>query len=173
MKEKYIRIISAIIMIVMGIIIAVCGAGTALDLYFGIGFVVTGAVLIVLDIISLTKNKIISFGQVFLAAAFTTIGITLLTTHYVSFAILVNLVVILVLGMGIALAIFGLLTLILTKQVPVGIAQLVIGLVVVALVIVYLNVEEFRTVFWIIAGILIAAYGVLDLILTLTNKKLK
>ena len=50
---------------------------------------------------------------------------------------------------------------------------MVIGLVIVVLVIVYLNVAEFRTVFWIIAGILIAAYGVLDLITVLTNKKLK
>lgn len=173
MKEKYIRIIAAIITIAMGVIIAVCGAGTALDMYFGIGFLVTGAVLIVLDVISLTKNKIISFGQVFLAAAFTTLGVALLFTKYVSFAMLINLIVLLVLGMGIALLIFGLLTLLLAKQVPFGIIQMVIGLVIVTLVIVYLNVAEFRTVFWIIAGILIAAYGVLDLITVLTNKKLK
>ena len=57
MKEKYIRIIAAVVMIAMGVIVAVCGADTALDIYFGIGCLVAGAVLVILNIISISKNK--------------------------------------------------------------------------------------------------------------------
>ena len=170
MKEKYIRIIAAVVMIAMGVIIAVCGAGTALDIYFGIGCLVAGAVLVILNIISISKNKQITFGQLFVSTALVTIGISLLFTHYISFAVLVNLLVLLILGLGIALILYGLFTLLLAKKVPFGIIQIVLGVAVVVLVIVFLNVAEFQKAFWIVVGIIIAAYGVLDLITALTYK---
>lgn len=170
MKEKYIRIIAAVVMIAMGVIVAVCGAGTALDIYFGIGCLVAGAVLVILNIISISKNKQITFGQLFVSTALVTIGISLLFTHYISFAVLVNLLVLLILGLGIALILYGLFTLLLAKKVPFGIIQIVLGVAVVVLVIVFLNVEEFQRAFWIVVGIIIAAYGVLDLITALTTK---
>ena len=42
MKEKLLRIIEAIVIIALGVIIAVCGGGEALDLYFGIISLVGG-----------------------------------------------------------------------------------------------------------------------------------
>ena len=171
MKEKYIRIIAAVILIAMGVIVAVCGAGAALDLYFGIGCLVTGAVLVVLNVVGLAKNKQVTFAQLFTSTCFVVIGISLLFTHYVSFEMLVNLFVLLVLGLGVALMLYGIFTIVLSKKLPYGIVQLVLGLALVVLTIVYLNVADFRRVFWIIAGIVIAAYGALELILALTSKK--
>lgn len=171
MKEKYIRIIAAVILIAMGVIVAVCGAGAALDLYFGIGCLVTGAVLVVLNVVGLAKNKQVTFAQLFTSTCFVVIGISLLFTHYVSFEMLVNLFVLLVLGLGVALMLYGIFTIVLSKKLPYGIVQLVLGLALVVLTIVYLNVADFRRVFWIIAGIVIAVYGVLELILALTSKK--
>ena len=171
MKEKYIRIIAAVILIAMGVIVAVCGAGAALDLYFGIGCLVTGAVLVVLNIVGLAKNKQVTFAQLFTSTCFVVIGISLLFTHYVSFQMLVNLFVLLVLGLGVALMLYGIFTIVLSKKLPYGIVQLVLGLALVVLTIVYLNVADFRRVFWIIAGIVIAVYGALELVLALTSKK--
>ena len=171
MKEKYIRIIAAVILIAMGVIVAVCGAGAALDLYFGIGCLVTGSVLVVLNIVGLAKNKQVTFAQLFTSTCFVVIGISLLFTHYVSFEMLVNLFVLLVLGLGVALMLYGIFTIVLSKKLPYGIVQLVLGLALVVLTIVYLNVADFRRVFWIIAGIVIAVYGALELILALTSKK--
>ena len=89
MKEKYAKIIAAVILIVMGIIIAVVGAG-ALDLYFGIGCLVAGGVLVILNIIALAKSKQITFAQLFLSTALIVLGVSFIWTHYVSFTMLIN-----------------------------------------------------------------------------------
>ena len=170
MKEKYIRIIAAVVIIAMGVIVAVCGAGTALDIYFGIGCLVAGAVLVILNIINLTKNRQLTFSQLFVSTALVTMGIALLFTHYISFAMLINLLILLILGLGIALILYGLFTLLLAKKAALGIIQMVLGVAVVVLVIVFLNVPEFQKAFWIVVGIIIAVYGVLDLVAALTFK---
>lgn len=172
MKEKYARIIAAVILIVMGIIIAVVGAG-ALDLYFGIGCLVAGGVLVILNIISLAKSKQITFGQLFLSTALIVLGVCFIWTHYVSFTLLINLIVLLILGLGIALFAYGLFTVILSKKVAIGVVEMVLGIVVIVFTILYLNISDFQKAFWIVTGIAIAAYGVLELISVLANKKLK
>lgn len=172
MKEKYARIIAAVILIVMGIIIAVVGAG-ALDLYFGIGCLVAGGVLVILNIISLAKTKQITFGQLFLSTALIVLGVCFIWTHYVSFTMLINLIVLLILGLGIALFAYGLFTVLLAKKIAFGVVEMVLGIVVIVFTILYLNVPDFQKAFWIVTGIAIAAYGVLELISVLANKKLK
>lgn len=172
MKEKTASIIAAVILIVMGIIIAVVGAG-ALDLYFGIGCLVAGGVLVILNIISLAKSKQITFGQLFLSTALIVLGVCFIWTHYVSFTMLINLIVLLILGLGIALFVYGLFTVILSKKVAIGVVEMVLGIVVIVFTILYLNIPDFQKAFWIVTGIAIAAYGVLELISVLANKKLK
>ena len=172
MKEKTASIIAAVILIVMGIIIAVVGAG-ALDLYFGIGCLVAGGVLVILNIISLAKSKQITFGQLFLSTALIVLGVCFIWTHYVSFTMLINLIVLLILGLGIALFAYGLFTVILSKKVAIGVVEIVLGIVVIVFTILYLNIPDFQKAFWIVTGIAIAAYGVLELISVLANKKLK
>ncbi len=172
MKEKTASIIAAVILIVMGIIIAVVGAG-ALDLYFGIGCLVAGGVLVILNIISLAKSKQITFSQLFLSTALIVLGVCFIWTHYVSFTMLINLIVLLILGLGIALFAYGLFTVILSKKVAIGVVEMVLGIVVIVFTILYLNIPDFQKAFWIVTGIAIAAYGVLELISVLANKKLK
>ena len=172
MKEKTASIIAAVILIVMGIIIAVVGAG-ALDLYFGIGCLVAGGVLVILNIISLAKSKQITFSQLFLSTALIVLGVCFIWTHYVSFTMLINLIVLLILGLGIALFAYGLFTVILSKKVAIGVVEMVLGIVVIVFTILYLNIPDFQKAFWIVTGIAIAAYRVLELISVLANKKLK
>ena len=171
MKEKYIRIIAAVILIAMGVIVAICGGGAALDLYFGIGCLVTGTVLVILNVVGITKNKQVTFAQLFTSTSFVVIGISLLFTHYVSFTMLINLFVLLVLGLGVALMLYGLFTILLAKKIPYGVIQLVLGAVLVTLTIVYLNVPDFQKVFWIIVGVVIAVYGALELVSALMSKE--
>ena len=171
MKEKTASIVSAIITIALGILIAIFGFG-ALDIYVGIGCLVAGVVLAVVNIVFIAKKKPISFSGLFLGVALIVIGIFLLT-GYLSFGVLEHLIVAIILGLGIALALYGILTIAVAKQVPFGVVQMILGLAIIALAIVYMNVAEFRQAFWIIVGVIIAIYGVLDLVMILTSKKKK
>lgn len=169
MKEKYAKIIAPIVIIVVGIIIAVCGAG-ALDLYFGIGALAAGIILAIVNIVTIAKDKTVAFSTLFFSTAFIVVGIAFLI-HQLSFGPLVTLVAYLILGLGAALVLYGLLTILLAKKTAFGLVQAIFGLVIIALVIVFLNVPEFAKAFWIVTGILIALYGAFELALVLTNKK--
>lgn len=169
MKEKYAKIVAPIVIIIVGIVIAICGAG-ALDLYFGIASLVAGIVLAVINIVTIAKEKALAFGSLFFSTALIVIGIAFLI-HQLSFGPLISLIAYLILGLGAALVLYGLFTIVLSKKTAFGLVQIFVGLVVIALVIVYLNVPEFAKAFWIVTGVLIAVYGVFELVLALTNKK--
>lgn len=169
MKEKYAKIIVPIVIIVVGIIIAICGAG-ALDLYFGIGALAAGIILAIVNIVTLAKEKSLLFSSLFFSTALIVVGIAFLIGQ-LSFGPLITLVAYLILGLGAALVLYGLCTIFLTKKTAFGVIQIVVGLAIIALVIVFLNVPEFNKAFWIVTGILIAVYGAFELVLALTNKK--
>ena len=171
MKEKTASIITAVVTIALGILIAVFGFG-ALDIYVGIGCLVAGIVLAVVNIVYIAKKRPASFGSLFLSVALIVVGIFLFT-DYLSFAMLEHLIVAIILGLGIALALYGMLTIAIAKLVPFGVVQMILGLAIVALAIVYMNVAQFRQAFWIIVGVIIAVYGVVDLVMILTTKKKK
>lgn len=171
MKERTASIITAIVTIAIGILIAVFGFG-ALDIYVGIGCLVAGVVLAIVNIVFIAKKKPTSFGGLFLSVVLIVIGIFLLT-GYLSFGVLEHLIVAIVLGLGIALALYGILTIAVAKLLPYGVIQIVLGLAIIALAIVYMNVGDFRQAFWIIVGVLVAVYGVVDLVMILTSKKKK
>lgn len=170
MKEKLINIIEAIVIIVLGIIIAVCGGGAALDIYFGIVCIVGGVALAAIAVYTLGKTKVLPFGMTFLSVALITIAITLFIGQ-LSFSVLIWLIVYLMLALGIALVLYGIYTTAVLKNVIAGIAQIIVGAAIIVLTILFLTVEDFRTIFWIIAGILVAVYGVLMLISALVSKK--
>ena len=170
MKEKYVRIISAIVIIATGIMIAICGAGSTLDLYLGITAVVAGVVLTVLNFALAITSKKMAFPLLFLSVSLIAIGVAFFT-HYISFAVLINVLVLATLGLGIALMVFGLFTMIATKKIPYGVVMMVLGAAVVTVVIIYLNVPDFRTAFWIITGVIVAIYGAIELVFALLPQK--
>ena len=172
MKEKILQIIEGLIIIALGVIIAVFGGATVLDIYFGIVALVGGIALVILNIVGLVKAKLLDFGATFLACALIVVGISLFT-EFLSFAILINLVVLLILGLGVALILYGLYSMLLKKDMLAGICQIIIGAAAIVLAILYLAVEEFRTIFWIIVGVVVAVYGVLVIVTALISKKKK
>ena len=163
MKEKLFQIIEGVVILALGVIIAVCGGGTALDIYFGIIALLGGVALTVLNVVSLVKTKQIEFVATFFGTALIVVGIALFT-DFLTFAALINLVVLIVLGLGIALVLFGLYTIFFTKNLFNGIGQIVIGVIVAVLAILFLTVPDFRVAFWIIVGIVVAVYGVLEIV---------
>lgn len=171
MKEKLAGILEAIVIIAFGIIIAVFGGGTALDLYFAIVALVAGTVLMIVDIYTLAKTKELDFALTFLSCALLTVGVAILVKR-LSFAVLIPLVAFLLLGLGIALILFGLFVA-LRKNIFYGVGQMVVGLVLAVLVILFLTIPEFAQAFWIIVGVVLAIYGVLLLIFTLSGKSSK
>lgn len=168
MKEKLAGVLEAIVIIAFGIIIAIFGGGTALDLYFAIVALVAGVVLLIVNLYALVKVKELNFALVFLSCALITVGVAILAKK-LSFAVLIPLMAYLLLGLGIALILYGLFVA-LRKSLFYGVGQMVVGAVLVTLVILFLTVPEFAQAFWIILGVVLAVYGVLLLVFTLTGK---
>ena len=168
MKSKITAIIESILMIVFGILIAIYGGGAALDTYIAIVCVAGGVVLGVLALVALTQTKILDFSLVFGSAALITIAIAVFT-NWLSFSVLITLLVFLLMGLGVALLLYGIYSCV-KGFVFNGVGQIVVGALLVTFTALYLGVEGFRQAFWIIIGILIALYGVLFLITVLTQK---
>ena len=171
--NKIVNIIEAIVIIVLGVIIAFFGGGTALDIYFGIVAIVGGVALAAIAVYTLAKTKVLPFGTTFLSIALITGAITLFV-NALSFGVLIGLLVYIMLALGITLVLYGIYTAVALKGIIPGVAQIVIGAAIIVLTVLFLTVEDFRTVFWIITGILVAVYGVLMLISAfLPQKKAK
>ena len=127
-----------------------------------------GAAFLGVSIYGMSKNSL-DVGVLALSGALIAIGVGLFT-HYISFGILINLIVIAILGFGVALIIYGIY--LIAKKYPVyGTLVLIIGVVLVTLSVLYICLADFRNVFWIIVGIVIALYGVIYIVAVLTERK--
>ena len=158
MDKKIMTIVEGAALIVLGILLAIFGGQAVLDVYFGIIFVIAGVLFLAVCIIGLLKTKELIFGFVFAAAAFLLFGIFLLTKYY-SFAAFVYAIILLIIAGGIALFLFGIWSLI-RVSLFLGIGQMVVGAAVATLGFCYIFIPEFYATFWIIAGIIVALYGV-------------
>ena len=166
-KNKLLCVIEGAIIVALGVLIAIFGFG-AVDLYFAIASTVVGAALLGVSIYGMSKNSL-DVGVLALSGVLIAIGVGLFT-HYISFGILINLIVIAILGFGAALIIYGIY--LIAKKYPVyGTLVLIIGVVLVTLSVLYICLADFRNVFWIIVGIVIALYGVLYIVAVLTERK--
>ena len=162
MKAKQSTFISGLIMIILGVLIAIFGGETVLDVYFGIVALVSGICLLALGIYNMSKKAPVAPAPLLLGAVLMAVGITLFT-DFLSIGVLVNLLVICVLGSGVGLIIYG-AYLLSRKQTASGVMNLVVGVVCVTLASLFIAVADFRSVFWIIVGVVIAVYGLVETI---------
>ena len=172
MKDKLLKVIEAVVIIALGVVVAVCGGGTAIDIYFGIVALVGGLALLIFNVYGVVTTKKLLFTPTFLCCALTTVGIALFTP-YLTFAALINLVIMLVIGLGVALIVYGLYCILLAKKALIGVGEIIIGFAAIVLAILFITVEDFRTIFWIILGVLIIVYGVFYLVFSLIPQKSK
>ena len=168
-NNKLVRILEGAILVALGIIIAICGIGSAIDLYFGIIFTVAGACLLILACTGLSKKDTTAVNDLVFGSVVLTIGVCLFTP-WLSFAALVEIFVIALLGLGIGLVLAG-AYFVAKKALFTGIGQIVVGALMVTFVILYKTVPDFSKAFWIIIGILVAIYGALVIVGALINKK--
>ena len=170
MKNKDIsKIIQGLVAIVVGILIAVLGIGAVMDTYLGILAIVAGSILLLLAGYTLYDKKLLPLAPLVLGGALIAIGVGVFT-NYISFGMLINILVISLFGVGGGFVVFGIYVSA-KRNVPFGLAFILIGGGLIALAACYLAFEDFRKVFWIITGILIAVYGALTIVLALVEKK--
>ena len=167
-NQQVANILEGAIIVVLGVLIAVVGIGQTVDIYFGVLFTAVGGLLALFLLYSFIKDKFVPIGLTLLSGASLALGIALFT-KYVSFAMLVNILIMVVLGVGAGLIFYG-LYLAARKNVAYGIVTMVIGAAIVTLTALYLNVDGFAQAFWIIVGVLVALYGALLIVYTLVNK---
>ena len=172
MKNKDVtKIIQGIVAIVVGVLIAVLGIGAVMNTYLAILAIVAGSILVLLAFYTLYDKKVLPLSPLALGGALISIGVGVFV-DYISFNVLIYILVFSLFGVGTAFIIFGVYVAAKGK-VPFGVAFMIIGGALIALAACYLAFEDFRKIFWLIAGILIAVYGVLMVVLALTEKKRK
>lgn len=169
MNNKVARVLEGAILVALGVIIAICGIGSAIDIYFGIVFTVAGACLIILGFAGLNKKDASGLSDLILGSVLLTIGVCLFTP-WLSFGALIDIFVIALMGLGIGLMLSGAYCLS-KKLVFNGVGQIVIGALMVTFVIIYKTVPDFAKAFWIIIGVLVAIYGALLIVSALIEKK--
>lgn len=170
MKNKDLtKIIHGVVAIVVGVLIAVLGIGSVMDTYLGILAIVAGSILLLLAVYALANKRPLPLAPLTLGGALIAIGVGVFT-NYISFGMIINIIVISLFGVGGAFILYG-IYMMAEGHVPFGVAFLVIGAGLITLAACYLAIEDFRKVFWIITGILIAVYGVLVIVFALTEKK--
>ena len=167
-KEKLTQVLVGAILVALGILVAIFREG-AFDLYFGIIATAAGAILLALAIVLLIKKQPLAPSAFVLPSVLLTVGI-MLFTQVLNIADLVNFIVVLVLGLGVGLLLYG-IYLIVKKATLNGVINIVMGAVALTLSLLYLFVPEFHTAFWIIVGVAIALYGVLEIVSAFIEKK--
>ena len=168
-KEKLLKIIEAAVIVVLGVLVAIFGGGTVLDIYLAVVATVIGVAFLALSIVSLVNQKELPFGPLSVATICITFGVALFA-KWLSFALLIGILAYLIVGFGIALVLHG-IYLLCKKFFLMGAVEVVIGAGAATIAILFLTVAEFRTAFWIILGVLIALYGVFYLVSALLEKK--
>lgn len=169
-QNKLVNVIEGAVLLVLGILVAING-WAAMDKYFGIVGIAGGAILALLALAICFKTKVLPFGFLALGGALLAVGIALVADK-LSLEAVLWITIYASIGLGAALAVFGLYVILARKSLGLGIAFLVIAAILIILPIVYINVNDFRDVFWVIVGIAMAVYGGLIIVLTLLDKKL-
>ena len=169
MSEKNKTLFSGIFLIVLGVLIAIFGGQTVLDIYFGIVALVSGLCLIAFGIYAMSKKQPVPSTSLIFGSVLTAVGITLFT-DFLSVGVLINFLVIVVLGAGVGILCYG-VYLLSKKQTTPGLMNLVLGLVAIVVSVLYIAIPDFRKAFWIIVGILIALYGLVEFIYGIKESK--
>ena len=167
-KDKLSNLLAGMLIVVLGVLVAVFGAAAVLNLYFGIAACVAGACLLAFAIVLMSRKAVVQPSAIISGGALIAIGVGLLIGK-IDAGVLIGLLVFAVLGGGAGLMVYG-VYLLTRKATNFGIVNLVVGAAALTLAILYLAVAGFAQAFWIIVGILIAVYGVAQIV-TVALKK--
>lgn len=167
-KEKMSRLLSGIILIVLGILVAIFREG-ALDVYFGIVACAAGLLLLIYTAYLVSKKEDLTPAGFIIGSVLLAMGISLFV-HWITVAFLISFIVVAVLGAGVGLVLYGAYLLSKKEQFN-GFLNVIIGVVAIVLSILYKTVSDFAKIFWVIVGVVIAVYGVLEVASAFIEKK--
>lgn len=169
MNKNLKTILLGSILTAFGVLLAVFGGATILNMVLAFSFIVIGSAMALVILISLIKKYSVALVDFIIAAILISVGVGLLT-GYVNLDVAIKLMVLAILGGGAALVLYGVYT-ICKKHIFIGIIQILIGAICVALPIVYILVETFQMIFWIVVGVTIALYGAFIIISVIANSR--
>ena len=167
-KDKLTTMLSATLIIVLGVLVAIFGAAAVLNLYFGIAACVVGACLLAFSFVLMSRKELVPAVNLISGGALVAIGVGLILGK-IDAGVLIGLLVFAVLGGGAGLIVYG-VYLLTKKATNIGIINLIVGVAALTLAILYLAVAGFAQAFWIIVGILIAVYGISQIVIVALKK---
>ena len=166
-KQKNSKLISGIVVLVLGILVAIFGGQAVLDVYFGVIALISALALLSLTAYQMAKKQFDQVSNLVLGAIFAAVGIGLFT-DFLTFAAIINFLVLAILGAGAGLFLYGVYCLV-AKNAMAGFMNLLVGAGAITLSVLYITVAEFRTAFWIVVGVLIAVYGLCQTVIVLMD----
>lgn len=170
MNEKLKGLLGGAIALALGILLAVLDPDHTMNTYLAIVSLVFGGGLLCFCCFLLIKRAPLMLLPLAIAGVLITYGVAVLTDK-LSYMVLFNgFVPFAFVGIGVALALYGLYTTFKFSAVY-GLTQLVFGGGLAALSLCYIFIPDFHRAFWIIAGILIAVGGGLQILLALFKKR--
>lgn len=168
--NKHIKtIVLGSILTAFGILLAVFRGQDVLNKVLAFSFIVIGVALGLVLLISVIKKFSVALFDFITASTLISLGVGMLT-NYLNLGFIIQILVLAILGAGAALVLYGTYT-IYKKRPIIGIIQLAIGVICVALSIVYILSKEFQDVFWIIIGVTIAVYGAFIIISVIASSR--
>ena len=167
-KEKLSKVLTGLIIATLGVLIAIFGVAAVLNIYLGVVACVAGVSLLVYACVLMGKKVVLP--PFYLVAGFALIAISIgLFLNLINVGVVVTLLVFAVIGGGAGLTFYG-IYLLSKKAKTLGLIDICVGVVALTLGILYLTVDGFAKVFWIITGILIAVYGIAATVIALSEK---
>lgn len=168
-KEKIVQVLLGIAIIALGILVAIYGPTSVLNLYFGIAGCAVGGAYIIYGMFLVSKKQSVPSFAFIVGSALVSIGIGFLVER-ISTQVLIDLIVFALLGAGAGLILYGIY--LMSKKINfVSVSVLGFGIATLTFAILYLAVPKFREAFWIIIGILIALYGLYTIVMLFVKKK--
>ena len=171
MNNKLASVLRGVLVVVLGILIAVCGIGTTINLYFGVVSIIAGVLLLLLAFYCTAKRLPLALEGFLLGPILITVAIAIFMEK-LSFGVLVGLLIFVLMGLGFGLILLGVVSLV-RKSLFYGVGEIVIGALLVLFTALYLGIPDFATAFWIIVGILIALLGVAIIVFAFIDKPKK
>ncbi len=170
-NEKTSQLITGIVILVLGVLIAVFGGQAVLDTYFGIVAIIMAIALLGISIYQMNKKLDIAVLNLILGGILLASGIGLLT-DFLSVGLIINFLVLAIFGAGAGLCVYGVYCLC-KRDVVKGLLNLIIGIMSIVVSALYIWVDGFRSAFWIVIGVIIAAYGLVQITSIFVKKKSK
>lgn len=170
--KKLTAILNGLIVIALGLVVAIAGAGQAFDLALGIVLLVDAAIMLTEMGLILRNTKLLPVAHTIAFGLFFVFGMALVAGWFGMGGFLLALLVWGIIAVGGAFVLLGIFTLV-RGLVFTGVGQMVVGAIAMTLAILTMKVPGMATAFNIILGVLVAAYGVMILVMGLLGKNKK